>query len=172
MDVTMSDEQTTGTAKDAPQTVAELLELIGRERERLERAVAGMSDDALIAASGGWSAKDHLAHVDAWERRLIGEIHGDNNSARFGLDQATYDSTNIDVVNDMLLDRHRDDTPASVRAEFRAAGEALRIALAELSDADLVREVRHSDTEAETFLDTIAGDTFRHYPEHIAVIVD
>lgn len=166
----MAEEQTTGVADDRPRTVEQLLDLIARERGALEHAAAGMSDDALIATSGGWSAKDHLAHVAAWERRLVGEVQGDLSAARFGLDEATFSATDTDSFNALLHARHRDDPPATVQAEFQASGEALRAALAGLSDANLMQPVRPDDPGVETLIDLIAWDTFKHYPEHVTAI--
>jgi hypothetical protein len=150
--------------------VAALVELLARERGALEQAVAGMGDDALAATAGGWSAKDHLAHVAAWERRLVGEVRGDRAAARFGLDAAAFGAADTDALNALLHARHRDDPPAVVRAEFRAAGEALRAAVAGLRDADLLRPGRPDDPAVETLVDLIAWDTFKHYPEHAAAI--
>src|SRR3954447_20749658 len=131
----MAEELTTGIAGNGnPRTVAELRERIAVSRGALEQAVASMSDEEFAATSDSWSAKDHLAHVAAWERRLLGEIQGDQSAASFGLDE-TEDDT--DTLNAMLYARHRNDSPATVRAEFRAAGEAVRSAFAALSDADL-----------------------------------
>ena len=64
----MTADQTTGGAEDHPRTVAEVLERITRERAALAQEVVGMSDDALVATAGGWSAKDHLAHAAARSR--------------------------------------------------------------------------------------------------------
>src|SRR5215207_2734996 len=168
----MAEEPTTEMGDGRPRTVAELLELIAREREALERAVAKMSDDAFVATSGGWSAKDHLAYVSAWERRLLGEIQGDHAAERLGLDESAFDAMNTDALNAMLLARHRDDPPAAVRAEFRASGEALRAALAELSDAVLMQPVRPDDPDVDTLVELIGWDTFKHYSEHTAAITD
>jgi uncharacterized damage-inducible protein DinB len=165
----MAEEQTTGIAGDGnPRTVAELHNRIAVSRGALEQATASMSDEEFAAASDGWSAKDHLAHVAAWERRLLGEIQGDDEAASFGLD--VNDAADTDTLNAMLYARHRDDSPATVRAEFRAAAEAVRAAFAELSDTDLMRPVRPDDPAVDTLVDLIAWDTFKHYPDHTAAI--
>ena len=166
----MTEEQSNGVVDGNPRMVAALLDLIAWERRALEQAVTGMSDDALVATSGDWSAKDHLAHVAAWERRLVGEVQGDHDAARFGLDEATFSATNTDNFNALLHARHRDDPPATMRAEFHASGEALHTAFAELSDADLLQPVRPDDPDVETLIDLIAWDTFKHYPEHVTAI--
>ncbi|CAN5554198.1 hypothetical protein BH09CHL1_BH09CHL1_02880 [soil metagenome] len=165
----MSEELSIHATNDRPQTIVELIERIERERGALEQLVAGMSDDDLIATSDGWTAKVHLAHVAAWERRLIGELQGDLNAARFGLDETDYEDANTDGLNAMLLARFQVDSPAAARAEFLAAGEALRAAIADLNDADLSLP-RPDDDEGETVLDMISWDTYKHYPEHVAAI--
>ena len=166
----MDEDKVASVADDGPQTVAELLDLIARERGALERAVDGIGDDAFAATFGGWSAKDHLAHVAAWERRLVGEVQGDRAAERFGLDEATFSATDTDRFNEMLHERFRDDPPATVRAEFQASGEALRSALSGLSDVDLRRPVRPADPDVDTLVELIAWDSYRHYPEHVAAI--
>jgi hypothetical protein len=163
----MAEDQTT---KNLPTTVAELVELISRERAALEQAVAGMSDDAFVATAGGWSAKDHLAHVAVWERRLVGELQGDPAAERFGYDEAALDALSLDDLNAALIARHRDDSPPAVHAEFRASGEALFAALAALRDDDLSRPVRPDDPNVDTLVELIGWDTFEHYPEHVAAI--
>lgn len=166
----MVEEETTQIGDDRPRTVAQLLDLIARERGALEQAVANMDDDDLESPTSGWTAKDHLAHVAAWERRLIGEMQGDRAAERFGLDEAAYGATNTDDFNAMLHERFKDNSPATVRAEFHASGETLRATLAGLSDADLQQPVRPDDPGVDTLVELIAWDTFRHYPEHVTAI--
>jgi hypothetical protein len=170
----VDEEQASGIADTWPGTVAELMERISRERKPLEQAAAGLSDDDLVATSGGWSVKDHLAHVAEWERRLLGEVQGDLVAAHFGTTNGDIleGTVSADVLNAAIHARHRDDSPASVREEFRASGEALRAAFAGLSDADLQQPVRPDDPNVETLVELIGWDTFRHYPDHVAAITD
>jgi hypothetical protein len=155
----MVDNQTSGTINDRPRTVAELLEWIARERGALERAASAMDDE-------------HLAHVAAWERRLLGEMRGDGFAGRFGLDEDASASADTDTLNAMIYARHRHDSPATVRSAFFSSGEALRTALNELRDADLVRPVRPGDSSVETLVDLISWDTYKHYPPHAKAITD
>jgi uncharacterized damage-inducible protein DinB len=165
----MAEDQTTAGPDTRPETVVNLLALIARTRGALEAAVAQMSDDELTSTAGGWSAKDHLAHVAAWERRLLGEMQGDERAAHFGVDQATFNGS-TDELNALIYERHRDDPAATVRAEFQASGEAIHAAFASLSDADLMRPVRPDDPAVDALIDLISWDTYKHYPEHVAAI--
>lgn len=165
-----SEDRMTNDPKRLPQTVAELLERIDQERGPLEQAATDLDDDALMATDGGWSAKDHLAHVAAWERRLVGELLGDPAAARLGIDEATFDAADTDTINSVLSARYQDHSPAMIRDEFQASGEALRSVIAGLSDTDLTRSVRPNDPAVDTLVELIAWDTFKHYPEHVAAI--
>ncbi len=164
----MTEEQ----ADSQPRTTIELLDRISRKRAALEQMAATLNDDALVATTGGWSAKDLLAHISAWERRLLAEMRGDEAAARFGLDETTHGSADTDTINAFIYSRHRDDSPSEVRAEFRASGEAVRSAIARLSDTDLAQDVRPEDPLVGSLVDLIAWDTFKHYPQHASTVAE
>jgi uncharacterized damage-inducible protein DinB len=166
----MADNQPNGHTDDRPRTVIALLERIAHERRPLEHAATQMDDDVFADDSHGWSVKDHLAHVAAWERRLLGEIRGDRTAERFGLDEEA--SADTDTINAMIYTRHRDDLPDDVRAEFFASGESLRTTFTSMDDAELRTPVRPEDPKVETLVDLISWDTYRHYPVHVKAIID
>jgi uncharacterized damage-inducible protein DinB len=131
-----------------------------------------MDDDDFADNSHGWSVKDHLAHVAAWERRLLGEIAGDRSAERFGLDEKTSAAADTDSINAMIYKRHQDDLPDDVRAEFLASGEALRTTFSSMDDAALRTPVRPEDPKVETLVDLISWDTYRHYPVHAKAVIE
>ena len=62
---------------EPPTSLEELLGRIDREWGRLNGLIRRMTPEQLEASiDGGWSPKDHLAHVTAWERYLIGTVVG------------------------------------------------------------------------------------------------
>jgi uncharacterized damage-inducible protein DinB len=166
----MTENQQDAYIGDRPRTVIALLERIAQERNPLEQAAIDMDDDHFADDSHGWSVKDHLAHVAAWEQRLLGEIRGDRAAERFGLSEDANAGT--DAINAMIYARHRDDLPDAVRAAFTASGEALRTAFASMDDAELRTPVRPEDPKVETLVDLISWDTYRHYPVHARAIID
>ena len=166
----MADTVSNGPANDRPRTVVALLDRIARERRPLEHAARQMDDEAFADDARGWSVKDHLAHVAAWEQRLLGEIRGDHAVARFGLDEGA--TANTDTINAMIYTRHRHDLPDDVRSAFFASGEELRTTFASMDDAELSRPVRPEDPKVDTLVDLISWDTYRHYPVHAQAIID
>lgn len=169
----MTTEQPDDAIEAQPRTVRELLARIDRTRGPLERMVAELSDDELMAHSGSWedwTPRDHLAHVAEWERRLLGEMQGDHDAANFGLDDAAIAAASTDTLNAGIYERHKNDAPETVREDFTATGDQVRTVFSALSDADLMHPVRPEDPLVDTLVDLIGWDTFKHYPHHIAAI--
>jgi hypothetical protein len=56
-----------------------LLNKIEAERRLLEKSLAALSDAELLEPGvvGDWSAKDVMAHLSAWERRLLQRVRGE-----------------------------------------------------------------------------------------------
>ena len=86
-------EQATDAFAATP-TKADLIERINRVWVTLEGALAGWGEDALTTPGGdGLSVKDHLAHVEGWERYLLAILERRSPSTALGIDLATYRST-------------------------------------------------------------------------------
>ena len=170
------DDQTHPTANPAapPRNKADILERVVRERQALAEAVAGI-DEARLAApgpDGGWSAKDHLGHVVAWEQLLTATLIGQPVAPLLhGVPEDTYRGEDIDRLNALIQERNRDRAPAAILAEFRRSGADLMAALDRVDDADLDRPFPPDHPEGRTLLDRIEDDSYGHYPEHREAIV-
>ena len=116
----------------------------------------------------GWSVKDHLAHVGAWEHSLLALIQGHDREKAMGLPEAV---EGIDNVNEAIRKLHETDTPEEALGYFRDSHERLVAALGKLSDADLHKPYSHyqpSDPdEKRPVVGWVAGNTYEHYAEHI-----
>ena len=147
----------------------ELLDLIHRSRGALEQQIDGLNDETLTRApAGGWSVKDHLAHIAAWERFVLARLAGSSEAEAFDLDAAELMRMNTDGVNAILYRRSRDLLPVRVRDEFRASHQALLDAPAAIDEARLFQSVAEDDPRL--WMEKIANDSYRHYAEHRAWI--
>lgn len=149
-------------------TKDELLASIRRDRARLGALVASVPRERLTepVLEGGWSVKDHMSHIAAWERMIVAHLQDGSDARVAGMDSESYAAATLDELNDHLYRRHRDAAVERVRDEFRAAHEAI-VAYIELMPEDRLPAVYwNDDPSARTVLEKIAGDTYLHYREH------
>ena len=154
-----------------PADQAELMARIDREWAALERAITPLSEAQMTApGAGGWSVKDLLAHISAWERvLLICDLQGGSFAAAAGMDEATSAATEHMTaetgLNDYFYQRDRELPLSEVLANFRATHHQVVAALEPLDDADLQRAHDPDDPDSH-LIDSIVGDTYAHYREH------
>jgi hypothetical protein len=147
-----------------------LLARIRASRNALEIAANSLSDEQLVAPGpDGWSAKDHLAHVAAWEDCLLGYLNGRGAGQTFGLPDG---ELGTDAVNAILHRRYADLTASEAREKFAVSHAAVMAGLEALTDADIARPLasylpdRDDDTARQPVLGWIVGNTCEHYDEH------
>jgi len=120
------------------------------------------------AGSDGWTVKDHLAHIAAWEHSLLALIEGHDREKAMGLSETV---EGIDNVNEAVRKLHETDTPEEALVYFRDSHARLVAALGKLSDADLQQpysQYQPSDPdEKRPVAGWVAGNTYEHYAEHI-----
>ena len=155
-----------------PRDKAELLDRIGRSRAALEGTVDSLSEAQLAAPGpgGGWSAKDHLAHLAAWERKALAELEGRPPHEVFGVDRASYEASDVDQLNEGVHRRNKERPAAEVLADFRESHGRLLAALERAADADLFAAAGPGDSGANPLRESVIGNTYEHYPEHLATI--
>ncbi|MDP9485814.1 MAG: ClbS/DfsB family four-helix bundle protein [Actinomycetota bacterium] len=161
------DDQTT----EKRWTKSELLERIRNSRAALERAVDQAGEAALTAdAPNGWTGKDYLAHIAAWEMSLVALLRGEPRYEAMGLDAATYESGDVDALNEALYTRDRALALPDVLLRFRRAHEQVIAEVDRLTDADLYKPYSAVQPDApdnrDPIINWIAGNTFGHYDEH------
>jgi len=127
-------------------------------------------DGRTLTASGqdGWSIKDHLVHLAAWEWVLLAHIQGHDPVAAIGIGDV--DPSNISGINNAVWKLHRDDSVDDVVLYFRDSHEGLRAELAKLDSTHLLLPYTHyQPNEADRYqavIESVAAETFDHYDEH------
>jgi hypothetical protein len=112
-----------------------LLEALDEGRER-EAELDVLVVDAPANPDGSWNAKDHLAHLSWWRRRSAQTLDG----VRTGADLPPPVSDDDDVTNAAIYAEVKDLSAADIRADARESWAALRKAVAESSEEDLVKQ--------------------------------
>jgi len=146
-------EKTTDAFVATP-TKADLIEGINRAWSNLEEVIAGSDEEALTTPGGDrWSVKDHLAHIEGWERYLLAILERRSPSAAIGVDLATLQSTEDDALNELLVEPTKEQPLSQVLADLRHTHERLLAAIAAVPEGDLERLA--ADYQPEE----LAGDT-------------
>jgi hypothetical protein len=152
---------------EPPASLDELLARIDREWDRLGSLFQRMTPAQLAAPlENGWSPKDHMAHVTAWEKYLIGAVVG-GKPAHVALDLTPEQAeAEFNALNDILLQAAASKSLAEVQAEFAAVHNEARAAVAGITWSEWVDRTQEWDGQQRPMLDWIAGNSYDHYLEH------
>ena len=155
-----------------PRSNAELMERIQREWTALEQSIAGLSDAQMSATdAGGWSAKDNLAHLTAWEQFVLRHhVQGGPAHEAMQVDETTMAQADEDGLNDIIFRRNRDRPVSEVLADFRRSHQQVLDTLEQMSYADLMKPRVFDDPQARPLIGWVIGNTYDHYQEHGANI--
>ena len=124
----------------ATPTKADLIERINRAWSTLEGAIAGLGEEALTTpGDDGWSVRDHLVHIECWERYLLAILERRSPSTAIGIDLATLRSTEDDPLNELIRERATEQPLSQVLADLRRTHERLLAVAAALPEGDLER---------------------------------
>ena len=133
-------------------------------------------DEKKFATQGpdGWSIKDHLVHIGAWEHWLLALFEGRDQLAAMG---AVGAGREIDDVNAVVWQLHRDDSVKAAWDYFRDAHAQLKKALAGKTTADFDQPYAtffpgdgEGGSDRQPVLVAVAANTYDHYAEHIGWI--
>jgi hypothetical protein len=144
-------------------TKSELLDYIHTEHALLEKTLARLTHEQMLqpGASGGWTVKDVLAHISAWERRMLRWIGSHLRSEAPDVPQPW----DVERMNAETYAQVMGKPLAEVLEEFRQSYRAA-LALAEsLSEEQL--QTAYTDTwpMGPLWLG-VAANTNWHYKEH------
>lgn len=156
----------------APPTAAEMLRRVEAGWSELNALLAALSTEQLTGPrdAHGWSVREHMLHISAWEHSLLALLNGQDRITAVGVDPSA-DHSDIDKLNDLIVAAHHDKTLAQVQAHFQQSHALLLARLSDLSDADILQPYAHyqpaPDAPQEPVIGWIAGNTWGHYEEHL-----
>lgn len=154
----------------APKSLDDLMERITTTWAAVQAGVANLSEEQLNTPdAGGWSIKDNLAHLAAWERALLYiHIQGQPATEVWGLDAATL--KDMQLINEATQKRSATRSVADVLADSKETHAKLVKALNELGFERLLAPRYPDEPKRGKLLRWVIGDTYTHYAEHGAYI--
>jgi hypothetical protein len=142
------------------------MEFLEEERDawRPYEALAAVPDDALdvpVEAAHGWSARDLMAHVSAWQGWALAiarDLAVNETSASLARLDALWDERG-DAMNDDIAAEWRALSADDVRRRFTDTPGELRGTLTVVPESRWVKHAAH----LRTFID----ETIDHYADHL-----
>lgn len=149
----------------APEDAEELKRLNrlarGALMETLDRFAAA---DLLVRRAGSWSAKDHIAHLVAWERMIVATARNRSAQRFAGLEPGADEGRELAEINELLFERSKETPWDDVLREFDTAYAETTALLDALSDDEL--GAPWEGASSPSVAQRIAGDAYQHYLEH------
>lgn len=162
-----------------PTTKAEVLDAIESSHQDMMRLLAALSAEERTAPvfDDGWSVKDHLAHINAWENMTIGwteaSLRGEN-VQRYapGFTYSNDDEAEsvMHRLNDHLYEQNRERSWDEVIREFRRTHQRILDRVKALSEQDIFDPNRFAWRQGNPLIGLLEGNTYGHYREHIGWI--
>jgi len=123
----------------------------------------------------GWTVKDHITHLTAWEQSVIFFFQGKPRHEALGTEEALFASGSFDEMNEVIR-KQRERVPLSEAiSQFQRTHVDLMDLVHPLTEADLDQPIRNYPPETpasdqQTVMSLIQGDTADHFSEHLAWI--
>jgi hypothetical protein len=157
---------------------SDLLAHIERDWTAINKLFATLTESQLtdIRNPDGWSIKDHIAHLTAWENSVVYFFQHKPRHEGLGISEEVYLNDDIDETNDVIFRLHKDESLQEVRECFNAVHAQLMTLLEPLTDEDLAKPYAYylpdepGEDEGPPAMRVVYGNTTYHYREHQAWI--
>jgi len=145
----------------------ELLAEIARERAALDEVLSALTPRQMTrpgVTRGGWSVKDVLAHLVAWQQLNLDWYAAGRRGEKPTIPAPGYTLRDLPRFNQMLYRRHHRRALRAVAADYARWHERVVALIASLSDEDLVTLGRWAWTGPSwTLSDYLRAATAAHY---------
>jgi hypothetical protein len=148
---------------------AKLLDLMKAEYAFAARTLALVKPEQMKVGGvcGHWSIKDLIAHLTAWEQRLLKWVENGHKGISLVIPEIGYTWQQIDMLNEQ---RARIDSvrllPHLLEAMPKAQAQVLAMVEA-LPEEDIFTETAFNKLFQYRLLEAIAANTYEHYAEHL-----
>jgi len=155
-------------AEQPPASAQALLDLVRGEWQELQATLNSLHPDQWTRPDldAGRSAKDLLAHVTAWERRMLEWLDASYRGLTPQRPAPGMTWDDLDRLNQLTFDENRDKSLEQVRQEAQAVHADVVAAIGRMDDADLFDGDRFAWRQGDPMWHMVAANTWWHYGEH------
>lgn len=156
---------------------AQLLAEIDKAWVALNSRLARLSEVQMTTLRDhhGWTVKDHLTHLTAWEDSVVFFLHGRPRHEALQVEASLLANGSFDEINDAIQEHRKDLSLAQAIAQLRSTHDKLMRVLQPLTDADLNRHLPPDpsgspEAASRLAIDLVRDNTADHFSEHLAWI--
>jgi hypothetical protein len=151
----------------------EYLDLLREERARWEELLAGLSEEQIVAPvlDGGWSIKDVMAHLMAWQgitrARLQAALQGEEPEYTHwpeGRDPEAEED--LEEINAWIFSNYHDQSWASVQRAWREGFQQVLEAAEAIPESDLMETGKYAWLAEYPLSAVLFGMYDHHHEEH------
>jgi hypothetical protein len=155
-------------------TKEEVLADIERAWRHLNGALERLTEEQMTARQDGqgWTVKDHIVHMAAWERSVVFLLQGKPRHEGLGVDEGLYLEGTEDEINAVIQQQRQGLSLAEALSQLRDVHEQMLELLQALTDVDLLRPYRHylpeepGEGDGPPAINLVYGNTADHFAEH------
>lgn len=141
----------------------------------IQHLVESTSEDDLTTKTdaAGWTAKDHLAHLNAWERGVLGMLRdGRPQWDGMGISRSTFEEEGYDDKNESIRQQSQRQSLSQVVSALNQTHHALADEIRSRPWDDVLREANAFVPGAGdfSFVHKIIGNGPEHVGEHLVYI--
>jgi hypothetical protein len=158
-------------------TKSQLFAEIDKAWAALECYLARLSEAQMTTVHDehGWTVRDHLTHMAAWEDSVVFFLQGKPRYEALGVEESLFSNGPFDDMNEVIQQLRKDLSLAEATAQLQSTHGQLMSLLQPLTDADLNHPLRHylpssPASDRRRAIDLIRDNTAGHFSEHLGWI--
>lgn len=142
-----------------------ILSRIETERQRLEKNLAGLSEEQMTTAGviGKWSVKDIMAHLVDWEQRFLAWYEAGLRGEIPDIPAPGIGWGELDVLNQQIYEKHRSRGLEDVQRDFQVSYRQVLTRVQALTEEEMFTVGRYAWLGQGNLVAYILANTANHY---------
>ncbi len=159
------------------QVKSQILEDIENNWKSLDKYLSKLSETQLTSVhdESGWTIKDHLSHLEAWENSVVYYLLRKPRYEGLGIEETIFNNGTIDEINEQIHRSCMEKSYTQIRNRLNKTHNELLSLIKQLTDAELSQSLNSYHPEAidndnRKVVDIIRDNSSSHFVEHLGWI--